>query len=329
MTRIKSRYLLLGAFLILIVFWRPYNPHLDSSIPRIVSSPEQIATVRTKWINGKLLQTTFLDSQGRILEDFFYGRSNEKIHNEYINDRKIATTYYYHNDSSAPGYISITKRRFEYDRQGRLLREFRDEFGTNTTYYSKLEGSFVTYYRYTNQDTLKVERPVREYNRLKDIIVNRWERNPKGQLIRHYYFYELRTPNGLVDDTLSDYSQRFSYDTLGRRKLAWYDRMYLGRSYSPAGPDTIHYVYDTHNRLIREIHRHTTDMRNKQEIYSSGLDSSIILDRKRFFEGDTYYRNNNYTDTVTYRYERFDPDKHIPLQVSQDVDYTSNHLIRR
>ena len=305
------------------------DPFLDFAIPRIVSDPQHIATVRTKWIKGKLLQTTFMDSQGRILEDFFYGRFNEKIYNAYINNRKVLTAHYYHSDSSAPGYINISKRRYEYDREGRVVREFRDEYKADGPGNEVLLNSFDYQYQYINGDTLLLENPANEHVKSNDFTINRWERNRKGQLIRHYYFYELRTPNGLVDDTLSDYSQRFSYDKLGRRKLAWYDRMYLGRSYSPAGPDTIHYVYDTNNRLIREIHRHTTDMRNKQEIYSSGLDSSIILDRKRFFEGDTYYRNNNYTDTVTYRYERFDPDKHIPLQVSQDVDYTSNHLIRR
>ena len=31
--------------------------------------------------------------------------------------------------------------------------------------------------------------------------------------------------------------------------------------------------------------------------------------------------NNAKTDSIEYRYERFDPKRHLPLQVSQDVSY--------
>ncbi|WP_245859361.1 hypothetical protein [Spirosoma aerolatum] len=317
------------ALLILFVFRRPHEPFLDASIPRVVTDPQQIATVRTKWIKGKLLQTTFLDRQDRILEDFFYGRFNEKIFNEYVNNRKVATTHYYHDDSSAPGFINLSKRRYEYDRQGRVVCEFRDEYKADGVDDEKLLKSFVYKYRYTNEDTLLIEYPATEQFQSKDINIDRWERNKKGQLTRHFRFYVLRTPNGLVEDTLYDYSQRFSYDKSGRRNLAWYDRMYLGRNYVPTGPDTIRYEYDKHNRLIREIHQFTTDIRNKQEIYSSGLDSSIIVNRKRFFEGDDFFSNNNHIDTVEYRYEVFDLNKHLPLQVSHDVNYWSRRPAKR
>ena len=134
--------------------------------------------------------------------------------------------------------------------------------------------------------------------------------------------------NGKLQETTfldKQVSHRFAYDQLGRRILAWYDLMYLGRFYIADGPDTIRYEYGRRNRPVREIHRYTTDMRNKREVDTTALnkaDRRNIRDyRQRFFDKQRTFFNSNRTDTVEYQYEPFEVDKHLPLHVSQDIGY--------
>ncbi len=299
---------------------------LDSSIPRVVTPPGQIATVRTKWINGKLLQTAFLDKQDRVLEEFLYGRTNEKIWNQYAGNNKVSSTHYYHNDSSPPGYVSVVKSRYEYDPQGRVVRVHKEDADMGMSGIESTPESSVYTYRYIGKnDTLVSQLPVPEPNRSTVTDSIRWERNQQGQLIRHYRLYVMKMARDPRLDTIRYFSHRFAYDSLGRRTLAWYNLMYLGRFYIANGPDTIRYYYDKQKRLSREIHRYTTDMRNKREIDTGALDSSwrkSVRDyRQRFFDKQRTFFNSNRTDTIEYRYESFAAEKHLPLHVSQDVDY--------
>jgi hypothetical protein len=155
--------------------------------------------------------------------------------------------------------------------------------------------------------------------------LNCWERNKKGQIVRNLRLYVIKRPKDGPLDTIYYYSHRFAYDKLGRRILAWYDLMYLGRFYIPNGPDTIRYFYDKQNRLSQEIHRYTTDMGNKREIDTTLLEKfqreSTRTYRQLFFTGNPYGRKNQRTDTVEYRYEPFETGKHLPLHVSQDIGY--------
>jgi hypothetical protein len=298
---------------------------LDSSIPRVVTPPEQIATVRTKWLNGKLQQTTFLDKQDRVLEDFLFGRTNEKIWNEYAGNKKVSSTRYYHSDSSAPGFVSVFRSEYVYDQQGRVARILEQE-GEIESGIERKNGSAVLTYKYTGtNDTLVGRSPVIEPNRSKITDTTRWERNQQGQLIRHYRLYVMKMPQNSRLDTIRYFSHRFAYDHLGRRTLAWYDLMYLGRFYIANGPDTIRYEYGRGNRPVREIHRYTTDMRNKREIDTTALNKderrNIRDSRQRFFDKERTFFNSNRTDTVEYRYEPFEAGKHLPLHVSQDTGY--------
>ncbi|WP_020606423.1 hypothetical protein [Spirosoma spitsbergense] len=299
---------------------------LDSSIPRVVTPPEQIATVRTKWYNGKLQQTTFLDKQDRVLEDFLFGRTNEKIWNVYAGKKKVSSTHYYHNDSSTPGYINIIRRRFEYNVQERVVRVLKEDADMGKSGSENTPKSSVYTYRYIGKnDTLVSHLPTPEPNRSTVIDSIRWERNQQGQLIRHYRLYVMKMPQNSRLDTIRYFSHRFAYDHLGRRTLAWYDLMYLGWFYIANGPDTIRYEYGRGNRPVREIHRYTTDIRNKREIDTISLDRvwrrSLRDYRQRFLDTSRGFYNGNRTDTVEYRYEPFEAGKHLPLHVSQDIGY--------
>ncbi len=270
-------------------------------------------------------QTTFLDKQDRVLEDFLYGRTNEKIWNQYAGDKKVSSTHYYHNDSSPPGYVDVSKSRYEYDLQGRVVRVLKEEGEIELGIECKNGSSVYTNTYIGGTDTLVSQLPVAEPNRSTLIDSIRWERNQQGQLIRHYRLYVMKMPRDPRLDTITYYSQRFSYDKAGRRRLAWYDLIYLGRFYLVNGPDTIWYEYGRGNRSVREIHRYTTEMRNKREIDTTALDNSwrkfVRDDRKRFFDKQRTFFNSNRTDTVEYRYEPFDAGKHLPLHVSQDIGY--------
>ena len=301
------------------------DPFLDPSIPRVVTPTEQIAFVRTKWQNGKLRQTTFLDKQSRILEDFVYGYTSQKTLYRYVQNRLVSTKNYYHSDSSPTGYLFILERELDYDQSGRV-RHIR-ELHTSLTAEKMIQGSALAdlFYRYRSPyDTLIRRVPPLTDNDSSNTYINRWERNRQGQLIRNFQLAVIKNRDHSADTT-QYYSHRFAYDKLGRRTLAWFDLMYLGQFYYPAGPDTIRYEYDNQSRLVREVHRYTTDMRNKVELDTTGIDksnwSSIAVDRKRFFEGSTYFPKNDKMDLVEYRYEPFDPVKHLPLHTSQDVGY--------
>ncbi|WP_157627016.1 hypothetical protein [Spirosoma luteum] len=298
---------------------------LDSSIPRVVTPPGQIATVRTKWYNGKLQQTTFLDKQDRVLEDFLFGRTNEKIWNQYAGDKKSISTHYYHSDSSAPGFVSVSRNEYVYDQQGRVARILKKESEIKSGIESAISSSESTFKYTETNDTLVSRLPVSEPNRSTVIDSIRWERNKQGQLVRHYRLYVMKMPQNPRLDTIRYFSHRFAYDKLGRRILAWYDLMYLGRFYIADGPDTIRYGYGRGNRTVREIHRYTTDMRNKREIDTALLDGywreSTRSYRQSFFEGMPYGRKNQRTDVVEYRYEPFEAGTHLPLHVSQDIGY--------
>ena len=298
---------------------------LDSSIPRVVTPPGQIATVRTKWLNGKLQQTTFLDKQDRVLEDFLFGRTNEKIWNQYADNRKASSTHYYHSDSSAPGYVTVSKREYVYDQQGRVASVLKKESDIQSGTESAIRSSESTFKYTGTNDTLVSRLPTPESNRSTIIDSVRWERNEQGQLVRHYRLYVMKMPKSSRLDTTAYFTRRFAYDKLARRTLAWYDLMYLGRFYIATGPDTIRYFYNKKNRLVRETHQYTTDMRNKWEIDTTSLDKSergFVRDyRQRFFDTQRTFFNSNRTDTVEYRYEPFEADKHLPLYVSQDIGY--------
>lgn len=297
---------------------------LDSSIPRVVTPPEQIATVRTKWLNGKLQQTTFLDKQDRILEDFLYGRTNEKIWNEYAGDKKVSSTHYYHSDSSAPGFVDITKQQFKYGADGRVTSIVWQQSTMVYTGVEQSANSSVTTYRYVGKyDTIVSPHQTVYPSTLRD--TDTWHRNEQGQVVQNFRLHIVKSYAGSRLDTVYYYSHRFAHDKLGRRTLAWYDLMYLGRFYSVNGPDTIRYFYNKQNRLLREIHRYTTGLRNKLEIDTTSLNKSerrnVRDSRQRFFDANRVYFNNNRTDTIEYWYEPFNRDKHLPLYVSQDIGY--------
>ena len=301
---------------------------LDRAIPRVLTPTEQLAFVRTTWVNGKLRQTTFLDKQDRVLEDFFYGRTNEKVLNQYRGNNTVQTIHHYHSDSSPSGYVTIDTIRRVFNKSGLVTRVVSQQTEINGLKGGRLVSSSASDYTYIGtNDTLIRRFPVPEPNPSTVENIDRWERNKQGQLVRNFRLYIMKMPKEAVLDTIYYYSRRFSYDKFGQRKLAWFDLMYLGRFYTPAGPDTVRYFYNKRNRLVREVQQYTIDRRNKVEIDTTKLKSfdrkSVADYKRRFFEGEsTYYSpNNKKTDIVEYRYERFDASKHLPLRVSQDLGY--------
>jgi len=147
------------------------------------------------------------------------------------------------------------------------------------------------------------------------VNIDRWEKDKKQRLSRHYRLYVTRMPN----DTVYHYSQRFVYDADGRLTMAWFDYMHLGKRYDPAGADTIWYTYDSRNRLVAERRRYTTDMRNKNEQDTTGLSDfekqMRASAREKFFVGTEYIPKNNRVVTTEYQCEVFDPKKHLPLKI--------------
>ena len=207
--------------------------------------------------------------------------------------RKASSTHYYHSDSSAPGFVSVSRSEYVYDQQGRVARILKKESEIKSGIESAISSSESTFKYTETNDTLVSRLPVSEPNRSTVIDSIRWERNKQGQLVRHYRLYVMKMPQNPRLDTIRYFSHRFAYDKLGRRILAWYDLMYLGRFYIADGPDTIRYEYGRGNRPVREIHRYTTDMRNKREI--EHRITGRILARNRpetyrqsFFEGMPY-----------------------------------------
>lgn len=281
--------------------------------------------VRTKWLNGKLQQTTFLDKQNRVLEEFTYGYSNEKRLFRYEADRKVFSAWYYHSDSHEPGYAYLNENRYEYDKSG--LRIHGKNAHVNS--FGIINSSDTTETPYTYKipyDTLANQAPKRELDSSTIANIDRWERSKNGKMARHFVLYVIKMSREQMLDTVYYQSQRFAHDVLGRQKLAWFDIMHLGRFYQSAGADTIHYQYDTKNRLVQELHLFTTDMRNKREVDTTHLDKStrqsVAESRKQFFVPSNFrYNRRPRIDTVTYQYETFNSDKHLPLQVSQDVGH--------
>lgn len=289
---------------------------LDRSIPRVETPSEQIATVRFTTSNGRLLQTVLFDRQGRLLEVYDFGRSNSRVRNWYDRQLKIRSVYHYHNDSNPSGQSQVREQRYGYDNTGRLQTE--DINGRTDS--SPIGYNFTIRYSYNKQgDTVRSVSPT--IGRTESILANvdEWTYNQTRQRIRHYILYVLRMPAGQMPDTLYHSSRRFSYAPDGKLLKAWYDYMYLGEFYSPVGPDTVLYQYDQKRKLIGEIQRYTTDMRNKREIDSTKLDAwhrhYIQTYRQMFFFGTAYQSKNDRTNVIRYHYEVFDAKRHLPLLI--------------
>ncbi len=298
----------------------PEDYSLDPAIPRVETPSERIASVRTKWFNDKQIGTAFLDNQDRLLESFSFGHSNAKVLNVYDGPNNILTVRYRHSDSAPLRYISFDSLRRGFDLEGRLIYEFnlgRDEHNGSQTlpsdYYHK------RYLGYTAAgDTIvkKVDTSYEMPDTTQRVDIERWEVDENRRLKRHYKLYVLKS--GPRTDTTNHFSRQFVYDSSGRLALARYDYMYLRDFYYPEGPDTIRYYYDAQNRLTKELHRYTTNMSNKGEPTERGLSKAQRITRlqarKSFLEGYSF-RPSNRTDTIRYRYEAFDPKKHLPLKI--------------
>lgn len=296
---------------------------LDPGIPRIETDTSEIAYIRTRWFNGKNTATAFLDSQDRVLESFKFGRYSLKTVERYEGVKNIMTINYTHSDSSPMGYVDVDTLRRTYDAAGRLVLEART-FGAIDRDTDRVPevGYYRRYFGYSSAgDTIlkKVESSSYDTTNKSSVAnVERWERDKKQRPTRHYRLFVMKRPSD-PHDTVYHSSQRFAYDSTGKLALAWFDYMYLGQFYRPAGPDTIWYEYDSKNRLVAERHRYTTDMSNKSEPDTAGLanssDETANFYRNKFFVGNEYFPNNNRTDVVTYQYEVFDPKKHLPLKI--------------
>lgn len=145
--------------------------------------------------------------------------------------------------------------------------------------------------------------------------IRRWDRDENKRIARFYRLYVMSGPV----DTVTNFSQRFSYEDSGRLKMAWFEHMYLGKLYIPVGPDTIWYRYDSQNRLAEEEHRYTTAMSNKSEFDDRTLSKSEKqineIYKKRFFEGSEYSVSNNQTNVIKYQYVKFDREKNHTLEI--------------
>ncbi|MDB5242798.1 MAG: hypothetical protein JWP57_3423 [Spirosoma sp.] len=303
---------------------------LDRAIPRIETPVSQIACIGTTWVNGYHWQTTLYDKQGRMLETFVFGYSSYKTLNHYDGAKNTLTIHYNCSDSEPSGEMNVDTIRRTFDRAGKMVADKQTFTHFYTRSRQKTTGTVWRSFAYTTLGDTIITRQaysnpkLDQYVKTQQTNIDWWEHDRSGRVERHY---RLHVMGNAPSDTMDYYSQRFMYDSLGRRSLAWFDFMYLGQFYIPAGPDTVRYFYDKHNRLIREVRQYTIDRRNKVEIDMTKLDSfgrqSITDSKRRFFEGDsTYHRpNNEKTDIVEYRYEQFDSDKHIPLRVSQDLGY--------
>ncbi len=297
---------------------------MDSSIPRVETPKNQIAYIRTKWMNDRHIETVLYDHQDRILEVFNFGRSSSKVLNRYEGKRNPVTIYYYHSDSSDPGYITINTLRRTFNADGRVVVESHVHTSLSGMGYSTPNGFYKRFLAYTATGDTIITRTESSYRRderdsSQRVNIDRWERDDKNLISRHYRLQVTKGPGELKPDTVYNFSQRFAYDATGKRKLAWFDAMYLWRFYIPEGPDTIWYQYDARNRLVAERHRYTTDMRHKKEIDTTGLKAgdkeSIDWYRKKFFVGDSIFHNNDRVDLVRYQYDVFDPAKHLPLAI--------------
>lgn len=293
---------------------------LDSGIPRVETPSEQIATVRTKWLNEKHIETAFLDKDDRILEEFRFGRSNGKELNQYEGKNQVLTISCFHSDSSPFGSASVDSLWRGFDSDGKLTSEKfintereGDKPTSKINYYWKKE------YSYTAQGDTIVKTYHKE-NKWKDdyIDIKKWTTDRHLHPTHYYRLFVIKRPNR-PNDTTEHFSKRFAYDFKGRLALTWYDYMYLGKFYVAQGPDIIRYSYGKRNRLVRELRFYTIDMNNKSEADTTGLSEfqkeSHEWRREKFCVGDDIFHNNAKTDTVSYRYETFEPKKHLPMKI--------------
>lgn len=297
---------------------------LDSSIPRLQTPIEEIAYLRTKWLNNKHIETVFYDHQNRIREMYSFGRSNSKWLNQYEGNNLTTTIYYYHSDSSGSGYIYIDTLRREFNSKGQLVAESTHNATMGRFTGPNPEGFTKRYLSYTSSGDTIIKKLESSYqskgvDSSQVANINQWERDEKQRLTHQYRLYVFKGPSEPRPDTIYHFSKRFAYNASGKLKMTWFDYMYLWRFYSPAGPDTIWYQYDARGRLIAEKHRYTTDMRNKQAIDTTGRSAfdkqSIESYKKRFYTSDSIFTNNDRIDQIRYHYEQFDPARHSKLKI--------------
>jgi hypothetical protein len=314
---ISFLFLLMGC-----LFTRREDYFLDPGIPRIETDTRSIAYIRTQWQDGKHIETAYLDSLDRVLEVYLFGRSSSKTLDRYEGKNNTVTITYRHSDSSDMGYVEVDTLRRQYDAQGLLRVESHTRGVIDRRYGGDQTTSYYTrYLDYTPRgDTLitKVESSEDTTNRSTVVYTNQWEKDWKNRLKRHYHLYVSKRRDN-TKDTVSYYSRRYAYDAQGQLTMVWYDLMYLADHYWPPGPDTIYYTYDERNRLIGKRYRYTRDMRNKVESDTTGL-SNIEKEmrsqrRSEFFAENQAAFNHKEVYVYTYKYERFDPKKHLPLKV--------------
>jgi len=296
---------------------------LDGSIPRLQTPIERIAYLCTKWKNDRHIQTVFYDKQDRVLEVFDFGSSSAKILNHYEGDILTKTVHYNHSSSSSLGYVEMDSLHSEFDANGRLvLRSYFTASLSNPGHF-ETKSLHKQYFTYTSTGDTLINGKVKNLADSSQITdsditdINQWKWDEKKRNKNHYQLIVLN--NFSPPDTISHFSQWFAYDENGRLNMSWFDNMYLGKYYHPAGPDTIWYQYNSRNQLVAEKHRYTIDMRNKRAFDSTGLSAEenrwIDLSRRRFFEGDQYIPNNDRIEWVKYNYEKFDPAKHQILAI--------------
>ncbi|MFC5412696.1 hypothetical protein ACFPMF_25450 [Larkinella bovis] len=297
------------------------DKNLDSSIPRIQTPMDQIAYLRTKWKNGQHIETVFYDHHNRILEVYNFGLTNSKWLTIYEGDKPVTSIYFYHSDSAGAGDITIDTLRQRFDSRGRLVLESHRHASLSRFGNPKEEGFTKRYLAYSVSGDTIIKRQESSYwpaGRPASQVVDssRWDRDSQKRIRRFYRLYVMKMPAEPQYDTVYHFSRQYAYDSAGRLKMAWFDSMYLGRFYIPAGPDTVWYHYNAQNRLLGERHRYTTDLRNKREIRTVALSvaekQSVDWHKKNFFTG---YAKNGHTDWIQYRYEVFNPEKHLPLVI--------------
>ncbi len=323
---LRHRLLIFCVFSVLVSCYSAEDIFLDPGIPHLETPHDKIAFVRTKWLNGKHIETTFLDSQDRALEIFRFGRTNLKELNQYEGANNTLTVNYYHSDSSPTGYVQIDSVRRKFDSTGQMVARLLSGGSNNgggfsfDPEYRKKQSFTYTETGDTIVKTLmkKSAIPDTTFSSRKEF----WEKDDQGHLVYHYKLYVYKGQDG-SRDTINHFAQRYAYDSGGKLAMNWFEHMHLGRFYRPEGADTIWYKYDGQNRFVEEVHRYTTDMSNKSEPSTVGLTKfnkeSRDRDRKRFLEGDEYFPNNDKTDTVKYKYEVFMPDKHLPLKIPTNL----------
>ena len=291
---------------------------LDKAIPRLQTPAGQIAWFRTTWRNGAHIGTVFYDRENNILESFQFGRWSTKKQYFYKSGRVDKTIAYVHGDSDEPGNAGVDTVLFEYDKQTRVVAETH-RLGRITTDDSITDRAvYKLFWEYTMSGDTLLKKWEGRYEPLPSTIihVNRWEKDARNRVTSHYKLYVIE---GSFQDTTEHFMRRYLYDPKGRLKMTWFESMYLGRFYTPPGPDTIVYNYDPQGRLATERHRYTTNMRNKREVDTTRLsetDRELVRSyRAGFLTGERYSRKNDWVDHIEYRYEAFDPENHGELEI--------------